>query len=117
MKHEPYKEERPWGNFVRFTHNELSTVKILTVRAGEELSLQRHKKREEFWRVLKGTGEVVVGDESLSASPGDEFTIKMGALHTIKAGVDMEVLEISFGQFDESDIERISDKYKRDVSE
>lgn len=41
-----YKEERPWGNFERFTHNEISTVKILTVNPNEELSLQYHHNRE-----------------------------------------------------------------------
>ena len=29
-----YKEERPWGVFEQFTHNENSTVKILTVNEG-----------------------------------------------------------------------------------
>ena len=36
------KEERPWGNFERFTLNEKATVKIVTVNEGESISLQTH---------------------------------------------------------------------------
>jgi len=113
MKLEIYKEERPWGNFERFTLNQVSSVKILTVKAGEELSLQKHHKREEFWRILSGTGSVVVGEEIISAHSGDEFFIPIETNHTIKAEEEMKVLEISLGEFEEGDIVRISDKYNR----
>ena len=32
------KEERPWGNFERFTLNEKTTIKIISVNAGESFS-------------------------------------------------------------------------------
>ena len=32
---------KPWGQFEQFTHNEISTVKILTVNENQRLSLQR----------------------------------------------------------------------------
>ena len=32
---EKYVEERPWGKFEQYTHNEVSTVKIITVKAGD----------------------------------------------------------------------------------
>ncbi len=41
-----YEEERPWGVFRKFTDNKPSTVKIITVKPNEELSLQSHNKRE-----------------------------------------------------------------------
>ena len=49
------KEVRPWGNFERFTLNEQSTVKIITVNPGEAFSLQVHGHREEFWRGVSYT--------------------------------------------------------------
>ena len=110
-----YKEERPWGNFERFTHNEITTVKILTIKANEELSLQYHHHREEFWRVLDGKGSFTVGDETKIGQKGDEFFIPIGTVHQIK-GTDLpvSVLEIAFGNFDENDIVRIKDKYNRE---
>lgn len=59
--------ERPWGSFTRFTNNQLSTVKTLFVKSGgKALSLQYHKQREELWKVLSGTPEIVIGEDVFS---------------------------------------------------
>lgn len=115
MSLEPYIEKRPWGQFTLFTHNELSTVKIITVNPGEQLSLQYHDHREEFWRVLSGKGEITVGDKVHKAKMGDEFFVPQGTNHTVKADDHSELsfLEIALGEFDEDDIVRIKDKYGR----
>jgi len=113
MKIEKYNEERPWGGFERFTLNQISSVKILTVKAGEEFSLQKHHNRAEFWRVLSGKGSVVIGDDTFPAHKGDEFFAPPEVNHRITAQEEMEILEISLGEFDEEDIVRISDKYNR----
>lgn len=109
-----YTEERPWGSFSRFTSNEASTVKIITIKPNESLSLQYHEKREEFWRVLSGEGEVVIGESATPALPGSEFFVGKGEKHRMSAGPQgLEVLEISFGEFDENDITRLEDVYGR----
>lgn len=106
--------QKPWGSFTRFTMNELSTVKILHINKGEEFSLQYHTHRQEFWKILKGNPEVVVGDETKYSKEGNEFVIEPNTNHRIYAPVDdVEVLEISMGSFDEDDIVRIEDKYGR----
>ena len=53
---------RPWGNFKQFVKNKECTVKILSVKKNETLSLQKHKEREEFWYFLTD-GYVQLGDE------------------------------------------------------
>ena len=113
-KVEVYISERPWGNFKQFTFNETSTVKIITVNPGEELSLQYHKSRSEFWKVLKGTPQVIIGEKKIEAKEGDEFFIPEEINHRITAGEsEVEILEIAFGNFDEKDIVRLEDKYGR----
>lgn len=109
-----YIEERPWGKFEQFTHNETTTVKILTVKPGEELSLQYHKKRSEFWRVLSGSGSITLGEKIIDIKPGEEYFIPTETKHTIHAGEEgVTFLEIAFGHFDEDDIIRLKDKYGR----
>lgn len=109
-----YEEERPWGSFRKFTDNKLSTVKILIISPNEELSLQSHNKREEFWRVIKGDGVFEVGDKKSIVEEGSEQYVPLKTKHQIKAGSEgIEVLEISFGEFDEGDIVRYEDKYGR----
>lgn len=109
-----YQEERPWGNFRQFTHNQTSTVKILTVKSNEMLSVQSHKKREEFWRVIKGDGIAYIDDKEYNIKDGDEVIIPVYAKHSLKAGAfGVSVLEVATGDFDENDITRYSDKYGR----
>jgi len=111
---EPLTTKRPWGSFTRFTNNELSTVKLIFVNKGEELSLQYHSKREEFWRVISGTPKVTIGEEVKEGNPGDDFHVDIGVKHRISApNDDVLILEISKGEFDEDDIVRLEDKYNR----
>lgn len=105
---------RPWGSFIEFTKNKLSTVKILVVNPGEEFSLQSHKNREEFWYVLSGMPTITIGNEEFVAQQGEEFIVKKGEKHRISAkDTTVRVLEISSGEFNENDIVRIKDKYGR----
>lgn len=108
------KENRPWGNFERFTLNEPCTVKIITVNPHQELSLQQHEHRDEEWRILRGSGVVVVGGIESAVKQGDEFRILRGQQHQVQSGAEgLQFLEISFGPFDENDITRFKDRYGR----
>jgi mannose-6-phosphate isomerase-like protein (cupin superfamily) len=107
-------EERPWGTFTRFTENELSTVKILHINANMRLSLQKHANRSEFWRVIEGTGVAEIGGIPHDLVAGNEIEIPVGTLHRLAAGPHgIRVLEIALGEFDEKDIERVSDDFGR----
>lgn len=110
---EKYTEERPWGGFERFTLNELSTVKIITVKAGEAFSLQYHNNRAEFWKILKGEGLVTVGDETRKTTEDEEIFIPKNTNHRMQGITDISFLEIAMGEFDEKDIVRLEDKYGR----
>ena len=106
--------KKPWGQFDQFTHNEKTTVKVLSVNPNSSLSLQYHNKREEFWRIISGHPKVTIGEKTVTAKPGDEFMIKKKELHRIETKDDAaQFLEISYGDFDEDDIIRTEDKYGR----
>jgi len=106
--------EKPWGKFEQFTHDEVSTVKIISVNPGASLSLQTHENRTEFWRIISGHPLVTIGDKTIHAGPSEEFTIEKTQPHRLEAQYDVvQVLEIAFGIFDENDIIRLEDKYGR----
>ena len=108
------KEERPWGNFERFTLNEPTTVKIVTVNPGEAISLQTHEHRDEFWRVIRGSGTIRMGDTDHPALEGATFFNPRHTEHRVEGGPEgLSFLEISFGEFAEGDIHRLEDKYGR----
>ncbi len=106
--------KKPWGNFEQFTHNQLSTVKILEFEAGKRLSLQSHQQREEWWIALdEGVIAEVDGSKKILRK-GQQVFIPKGSKHRLgsAAGV-VRVLEIAFGKFDEEDITRYEDDWGR----
>lgn len=108
------KEVRPWGQFERFTLNEISTVKIITVKPKQKLSVQYHNKRREFWRFLDNRAKVTLGKKIFRVKKGDEVVVPKKTVHSVEAlSKPVSFLEIAFGKFDEKDIVRLEDKYGR----
>ena len=116
-------EIRPWGKFKTLSMNKECTVKIITVAPLEQLSIQYHNDREEYWRVIEGECQILntkelkknYDDDWVILSSNEEVLISKKNIHSIKTPFDMscKILEISFGKFDENDIVRIEDKYGR----
>ncbi len=105
--------KEPWGKERHFILNRKCTVKILTVKPKQMLSLQYHKKRKEMWCFLTD-GYVQLGKEKRKVEKGEVVTIKKKQPHRlISKNKKVEVLEISFGKFDEKDEIRLEDKYGR----
>ena len=109
-----YSEIRPWGRFEKFHENKPCTVKLIYVNANSRLSLQYHKKRSEFWKVIKGTAVVEIDKKTIVLREGETITIPRQAKHRVLAlKSDCIILEIAYGRFDENDIVRIEDDYQR----
>ena len=105
--------KRPWGVFKQFVLNKKCTVKIIEIKPKQELSLQKHRKREENWYFLT-SGIVQIGDKEKKVRKGEIIVIKKNVPHRILAGAkEVKVLEIAIGNFSEKDEIRMEDKYKR----
>ena len=111
---EIYSESRPWGRFEKFHENRPCTVKLIYVNAHSRLSLQYHKKRAEFWKVMKGTAVVELDGRTVILTEGETMSIPKQARHRVAAlDSDCVILEIAYGRFNENDIVRIEDDYDR----
>ena len=110
-----FVSERPWGDFEQLSHNQTSTVKVISVEPGARLSLQRHTSRSELWRVLDGAMDVEVDGRAWSAAGGELVWVPAGSTHRMgNSGAETaRILEVAFGHFDEDDIERLQDDYER----
>ncbi len=109
-----YSEGRPWGKFEKFHENKSCTVKLIYVNANSRLSLQYHKKRSEFWKIVKGTAMVEIDGKKVTLQEGETITIPRQAKHRVLAlETDCIILEIAYGKFDENDIVRLEDDYDR----
>lgn len=108
--------EKPWGKFNQYTCNEETTVKIITVESTEQLSVQKHRYRDEFWVSLDDGLVATINGEEKSFNRGEELFIPRKTIHSIRNDSLIQssrFLEISLGFFSEGDIERISDHYGR----
>ena len=108
------KEKRPWGNF-KIIHQEPGiTIKIISVKANQRLSLQSHQARDEMWLLLNGSGFCEIADWPQEMKKGLTYIIPRQEKHRLTAGKKgCQVLEISFGKFNEKDIVRYEDDYGR----
>jgi len=109
--------EKPWGHFDQYALNTKCTVKILTCRPGQKLSLQRHAKRNELWVALDEGASVELDGKVILPSKGQEIWLPCGCSHRLgcvaTAQEPVRIMEISLGEFDEDDIERLEDDYGR----
>ena len=107
---------KPWGYELIWARTDRYVGKILHVRAGESLSLQYHRVKEETVRVLAGGLDLEVGDEggerrTVRLGPGDGWHIPPGTRHRITAREDTDILEVSTSELD--DVVRLEDRYGR----
>jgi mannose-6-phosphate isomerase len=105
---------RPWGSFrVIGQFSGRITVKIVKINPHGRLSLQHHAHRDEEWTVLSGRATATVGDRTYHLNVGDRTTAYRTWVHRLESDTGAELLEVSYGDFDEDDIVRLSDDYGR----
>jgi mannose-6-phosphate isomerase-like protein (cupin superfamily) len=115
---EPERVDKPWGYELIWALTEDYCGKILFVKAGESLSLQFHKIKDESWYVLDGRAELELGAPGQSAldteviRPGAAFRFRPGTVHRVRALEDTRILEVSTPELD--DIVRLEDTYGRE---
>lgn len=115
INHEIYR--RPWGFYKTTILNDQFQSKVISVKPGASLSLQEHKRREEHWIVVKGEGEVRIGDSVVGVCSGSVLFIPRGCKHRIRNTSVKDTLifiEVQLGAyFGEDDIIRFEDSYGR----
>jgi mannose-6-phosphate isomerase len=107
--------EKPWGKVATFALNQPSSVRIITIEAGQTTSEHYHQLRDEMWVVLDEGLRVQIGNREVDARSGDEFVVPAEEPHRIANGAERRgrVLEIAQGYTTEDDTFRIQDDYGR----
>ena len=107
--------DKPWGKVVTYALNQPSSVRVITVEAGQETSVHYHQLRDEMWVVLDGGLQIQIGNRTTSSQPGEEFVVSAETTHRITNTGDMRgrVLEIAYGYTTEDDTLRLEDDYGR----
>jgi mannose-6-phosphate isomerase len=115
---EPRKVDKPWGHELIWAEAEQYVGKVLFVKAGESLSLQFHRVKDESWLVREGraklelgsAGDAVLHEEVIA--PGSCFRFRPGTVHRVTAIEDTTILEVSTPDLE--DVVRLEDRYGRE---
>ena len=110
------KEYRPWGSFQIIAKGQGYQIKEITINPGKKQSLQRHKRRSEYWQIIDGSGMVYLEDSKCKLEKNDNIFIPQGDLHRLEnIGENLLTLvEIQIGEkISEDDIERLEDDFGR----
>ena len=115
---QPRRVNKPWGYELIFAETDAYVGKVLFVRAGESLSLQFHRQKDESWLLQSGrakvelgtAGDAVLHEEVVAA--GACFRFRPGTVHRVTALEDTTIIEVSTTELD--DIVRLEDRYGRE---
>jgi mannose-6-phosphate isomerase-like protein (cupin superfamily) len=108
--------EKPWGHEEIWAETPRYLGKILAIRAGERLSLQLHRQKDEAIYLLRGTLRLTLENDAgelevRELRPGDSARIAPGRRHRFEAVADCELCEVSSPEID--DVVRLQDDYGR----
>ena len=114
------RQDKPWGHEVIFAGLDGKYVgKIISIIAGNSLSLQYHLQKDETISVLSGAAVVEYGPsaDELSSQhfgPGDTIHLPAGTVHRITAITDLTFAEASTADPGwREDVVRLEDRYGR----
>jgi mannose-6-phosphate isomerase len=108
--------DKPWGYELVYASTDRYSGKVIFIRAGEQLSLQFHREKDETIYVQSGRVEFEIGDPGKPVDrevvgPGRAFHLPPGTVHRLRALEDTVILEASTPQLD--DVVRLEDRYGR----
>jgi mannose-6-phosphate isomerase-like protein (cupin superfamily) len=111
----PRRVEKPWGYELWWARTDRYVGKLLHVKAGTQLSLQYHVKKDETIHLWSGDMVLVLEvdgrpvDHPMKA--GESYHVKPGTVHRMRAISDCDVLEVSTPEVE--DVVRVEDDYGR----
>ena len=113
----PRRVDKPWGWEIHWAHTDKYVGKILHVKAGQALSFQYHRVKEETiyvqsGRIMLTRAEPGGEPQKVEMGPGDVLHVPPGLRHRFEALEDTDLLEASTPELD--DVVRLEDRYGRD---
>ena len=68
---------------VLYTGKNLQLV-LMALKPGQDIGLETHKTHDQFFRIERGKGEVLIDGETHKVKAGDAMVVPAGAAHNLK---------------------------------
>src|SRR5215210_4116602 len=105
--------DKPWGHELVWAETARYVGKLLHIKAGERLSRQYHRVKEETLFLQSGEMILEIGPadavETRRMQKGDVFHVAPGTIHRMIAVTDTDIIEVSTPELD--DVVRLEDSY------
>ncbi|MFQ5679991.1 MAG: cupin domain-containing protein [Gemmatimonadota bacterium] len=108
---QPEIVDKPWGREIWYAHTDRYAGKVLEVRQGHLLSLQKHRVKHETLYLHTGRMRFTLGGRRFEWRPGEAVEIPAETVHRMEALEDSVILEVSTPELD--DVVRLEDRYGR----
>lgn len=79
---ETLTEENSAFRQVLYTGHHLQLV-LMALKSGEDIGMETHKTHDQFFRIEKGHGEVVIDGTTRKVKGGDAIIVPAGAQHNL----------------------------------
>lgn len=79
---EKLTEENTAFRHVLYTGHHLQLV-LMALKPGEDIGMETHKTHDQFFRIEKGHGEIVIDGTRRKVKGGDAIIVPAGALHNL----------------------------------
>ena len=107
--------EKPWGYELHWAKTDRYVGKLIHVNAGEALSLQYHRMKDETIYLQTGKLLFEIQENGVLAKremrPGESVHITAGTVHRMTAIDDSDIFEVSTPEL--QDVVRLEDRYGR----
>lgn len=113
---QPKTSLRPWGAWTSLLTAPNYQIKLIEVKPGARLSLQKHNHRAEHWVVVSGSALVTRDDERVPVSANESIFLPVGCVHRLEnvGDVPIQLIEVQVGEYlGEDDIVRLDDDFGR----
>lgn len=110
------KIEKPWGYYENIYKDNNILIKKITIFSNSKLSLQSHTHRSEYWTIIEGKGQYIIGDNLFDFTEGNSIFIPQNVKHRLinNSNKNIIIIEIQKGEIiSEEDIIRYEDDYLR----
>ncbi|MGB4441629.1 MAG: mannose-1-phosphate guanylyltransferase/mannose-6-phosphate isomerase [Coriobacteriia bacterium] len=114
---QPKTSLRPWGSWTSLLSEPSYQIKLIEVKPGSRLSLQKHFHRAEHWVVVSGTAVVTRDGERIEVNANESVFLPVGCVHRLEncGKASLQLIEVQVGEYlGEDDIVRLDDDWARD---
>jgi mannose-1-phosphate guanylyltransferase/mannose-6-phosphate isomerase len=109
---------RPWGTWQSLLENPCYQIKLIEVKPGCRLSLQKHHHRSEHWIVVSGKAVATLDADRIELDANEGIFLPVGSVHRLENNGDalLQLIEVQVGDYlGEDDIVRLEDDWARDT--